>query len=162
MNPRVEIMFNDCFGTHVSESCKPLVKIGLSDGFGTQVLHNDTGPIVLYFGEIFRGEKGERGPQGETGPQGPQGEIGPQGPQGDKGNPGYTPVKGKDYFTAEDVGEIEAYVINEMIGSITTTEKIWVKSTNEAIKYMNEHHTWIEGVIYYTAEEDDTNETQEE
>ena len=49
---------------------------------------------------VFRGEKGEPGPQGEPGaagptgpkgepgPQGPQGEPGPQGPKGDPSDPG--------------------------------------------------------------------------
>ncbi|MDY4181214.1 MAG: hypothetical protein SOY13_06340, partial [Pseudoflavonifractor sp.] len=73
---------------------------------------------------VFKGEKGDRGPQGEkgnTGAQGPQGlkgdkgekgDTGEQGIQGiqgiqglkgDKGNDGYTPQKGVDYFTPEDI-----------------------------------------------------------
>ena len=43
------------------------------------------------------------GPAGEQGPMGPQGE---QGPQGEKGNDGYTPVKGVDYFTEEELKEL--------------------------------------------------------
>lgn len=62
--------------------------------------------------------KGEKGDTGETGAQGPQGEKGdtgetgaqgPQGPQGEKGDtgdPGYTPQRGVDYWTAEDVEAI--------------------------------------------------------
>ncbi|MBO7527026.1 MAG: collagen-like protein [Clostridia bacterium] len=83
-----------------------------------------------------KGDPGERGPQGEVGPQGPQGpqgmqgpkgdtgERGPQGIQGEKGETGatgpqgpagqngadgqdgYTPVKGVDYFTAEDIASL--------------------------------------------------------
>ena len=62
-----------------------------------------------------KGEQGLQGPQGEqgpVGPQGPQGEVGPQGemgPQGEvgpQGEAGYTPVKGADYFTKEDIEEI--------------------------------------------------------
>lgn len=132
-----------------------------------------------------QGPKGNTGPQGPQGPQGIQGFKGDaatitvgivtkgddasvtnSGTQNDavfdfvlpKGDPGYTPIKGEDYFTPEDVGEIESYVINEMIGSITTTEKIWAKSTDEAIKYMNEHHTWASGVVYYTVEETEPEE----
>ena len=44
------------------------------------------------------------GPQGE---KGEQGEVGPQGPQGEKGADGYTPEKGVDYFTEEEINEIK-------------------------------------------------------
>lgn len=37
------------------------------------------------------------GPKGDPGPAGPAGVAGPQG------EPGYTPVKGVDYFTEEDI-----------------------------------------------------------
>lgn len=134
------------------------------------------------------GPKGEQGDIGQTGQKGDKGDAatinvgnvtkgddaqvtnsGTQSnavfdfvlPKGDPGVDGITPIKGKDYFTAQDVGEIEAYVINELIGSITTSDKIWASTTQAAIDYMNEHHTWVEGVIYYTEEEDDT-DTQEE
>lgn len=50
-----------------------------------------------------RGEKGEQGEKGERGEQGLQGEKGEQGEQGEKGDDGYTPVKGVDYFTEEDL-----------------------------------------------------------
>lgn len=83
-------------------------------------------------------------------------------PKGDPGQDGVTPIKGQDYYTAQDVGEIEAYVINELIDSITTTDKIWAKSTQAAIDYMNQHHTWTEGVVYYTAEEDDSTTQEDE
>ncbi len=72
-----------------------------------------------------QGIQGERGLQGEQGIQGIQGEPGPagkdgkdgqdgqQGPQGIQGNPGpkgddgYTPVKGVDYFTADDIASLD-------------------------------------------------------
>ena len=60
------------------------------------------------------GPQGEQGPQGipgEKGEAGPQGEQGPQGIPGEKGEAGYTPVKGIDYFTAEDVEEIRDAVL---------------------------------------------------
>ena len=53
--------------------------------------------------------RGETGPQGPTGPQGetgPQGPTGPQGETGPQGPTGATPVKGTDYFTAEDKAEL--------------------------------------------------------
>ena len=55
------------------------------------------------------GPQGEQGPAGEAGPQGEKGEqgpMGPEGPQGEKGNDGYTPVKGVDYFTEEELKEL--------------------------------------------------------
>ena len=55
------------------------------------------------------GEQGPMGPQGEQGPAGEQGPMGPQGkqgPQGEQGNDGYTPVKGVDYFTEEELKEL--------------------------------------------------------
>lgn len=67
-----------------------------------------------------QGPQGIQGPQGEQGIQGIQGEQGPQGIQGPQGNPGqngtngqdgqdgYTPIKGVDYFTAEEIAEIES------------------------------------------------------
>ena len=47
------------------------------------------------------------GPQGEQGIQGEVGPMGPQGPAGEKGEDGYTPVKGVDYFTEEDLANLK-------------------------------------------------------
>jgi hypothetical protein len=55
------------------------------------------------------GPQGIQGPQGEQGIQGIQGDTGPQGetgPQGPKGDTGYTPIKGTDYFTPEDINSL--------------------------------------------------------
>lgn len=78
-----------------------------------------------------KGDAGPQGPQGLTGPQGPRGETGPagkdgvQGPKGDPGETGmqgpkgdagpagadgYTPMRGVDYWTTEDVAEINAQI----------------------------------------------------
>ena len=78
-----------------------------------------------------KGDKGDTGPQGpkgdtgDTGPQGPKGEkgdtgatgatgaTGPQGPagaDGAAGEDGYTPVRGTDYWTAEDIATIQSYI----------------------------------------------------
>ena len=46
---------------------------------------------------VPQGERGERGEKGE------QGERGEQGKQGKKGADGYTPIRGVDYFTEEDI-----------------------------------------------------------
>ena len=62
-----------------------------------------------------KGEKGEQGEQGEQGPKGEQGEKGEQGPKGEQGEKGEqgpagadgrTPIKGVDYFTADDKAEM--------------------------------------------------------
>lgn len=47
--------------------------------------------------------EGPQGPQGEQGIQGIQGEQGEQGIQGEQGTDGYTPKKGIDYFTENDI-----------------------------------------------------------
>lgn len=57
------------------------------------------------------GEQGQKGDKGDTGNTGPQGEQGPRGYQGEQGAPGYTPVKGIDYFTDEDVEGIVEEVL---------------------------------------------------
>ncbi len=91
---------------------------------GIQGEKGDKGDTGSQGPQGIQGVPGEQGPQGEkgdTGPQGPQGEKGDKGDQGiqgiqgekgDKGDTGaagadgYTPVKGVDYFTAEDKAEL--------------------------------------------------------
>lgn len=55
-----------------------------------------------------KGEQGERGEQGEPGTPGKDGAPGMPGAKGDPGEPGRTPVRGVDYWTAEDRAPIEA------------------------------------------------------
>lgn len=50
-----------------------------------------------------KGDKGDQGEQGPAGADGAQGEVGPEGPAGADG---YTPVKGVDYFTDEDIAAL--------------------------------------------------------
>ena len=69
----------------------------------------DIEAIVARVKEEIEVIQGEQGPQGEVGPQGPAGEqgpMGPEGPAGEKGEDGYTPVKGVDYFTEEELKEL--------------------------------------------------------
>ena len=57
----------------------------------------------------FRGEKGDPGEKGE---------------KGEQGEPGYTPVKGVDYFTSEDIDALEVDLksyVNDCIGALNTT-----------------------------------------
>lgn len=71
-----------------------------------------------------KGDPGEIGPKGETGPQGPAGETGPAGatgpqgeigPQGPAGQDGKTPVRGTDYWTAEDQSAIITEILTHFI-----------------------------------------------
>ena len=56
--------------------------------------------------EELKGDKGDKGDKGE------------QGLQGDKGNDGYTPVKGTDYWTTEDIAEIQSYIDTQIGGAL--------------------------------------------
>ena len=65
-----------------------------------------------------QGNPGSQGPQGEPGPQreqGPKGDTGAQGQKGDTGPAGYTPQRGVDYWTEEDVESIHDYVDQQLI-----------------------------------------------
>ena len=54
----------------------------------------------------LKGDTGEVGPQGPQGIQGPVGPTGAKGDKGDTGEAGYTPQKGIDYFTQEDIASL--------------------------------------------------------
>ena len=41
-----------------------------------------------------------------------------KGDKGDPGNPGYTPVKGTDYWTSEDISEIQSYIDTQIGGAL--------------------------------------------
>lgn len=60
--------------------------------------------------DIMDGVDGAPGADGAQGPEGPQGETGPAGADG------YTPQRGTDYWTAEDIAEIKAYVDDAILG----------------------------------------------
>lgn len=72
----------------------------------------ETGPQGPQGNPGSQGPKGEPGPQGE---QGPKGDTGPQGQKGEAGPAGYTPQRGVDYWTAEDVESIHDYVDQQLI-----------------------------------------------
>ncbi len=79
----------------------------------------DTGP------QGIQGIQGEKGDKGDTGAQGPQGEKGDKGDPftyedftgeqlaGLKGADGYTPVKGVDYFTDEDIASLDIPAVDQ-------------------------------------------------
>lgn len=72
----------------------------------------ETGPQGPQGNPGSQGPKGEPGPQGE---QGPKGDTGPQGQKGEAGPAGYTPQRGVDYWTEEDVESIHDYVGQQLI-----------------------------------------------
>ena len=71
---------------------------------------NDAAADVLRRAEAgeFDGEPGPQGAPGERGEPGEDGAPGMPGAKGDPGEPGRTPVRGVDYWTAEDRAPIEA------------------------------------------------------
>lgn len=59
--------------------------------------------------------KGDKGDKGDTGAPGADGK---DGADGAAGADGYTPVRGTDYWTAEDVAEIQTYIDNQIGGAL--------------------------------------------
>ena len=88
----------------------------------------------------LKGDTGIRGPQGPIGdittvegPQGPQGEPGPMGEQGERG---YTPVRGVDYWTDEDINEFAAYSVsflNEELAKRTQIKPEFANNISECV-----------------------------
>lgn len=62
------------------------------------------------------GPPGAAGPAGPKGEKGDTGETGTRGPRGLQGENGYTPVRGTDYWTPEDIAEIKNYVDEAILG----------------------------------------------
>lgn len=56
--------------------------------------------------------KGDKGDIGATGPQGPKGDT------GEPGQPGYTPIRGVDYWTSEDISVIQSYIDTQIGGAL--------------------------------------------
>ena len=91
------------------------------------------------FNFVFKNLKGDTGEQGPKGVDGitptigsngnwylgdtdtgkpSRGEMGPQGPKGDTGAPGHTPVKGTDYWTADD----QRAIVDDVLAALPTWE----------------------------------------
>ena len=71
------------------------------------------------------GAKGDKGDKGAPGKDGTDGKDGAPGKDGTPGTPGadgapgaagYTPVRGTDYWTADDIAEIKGYVDTAILG----------------------------------------------
>ena len=79
----------------------------------------DTGAAFTYdmfTPEQLAGLKGEKGEKGDAGERGPKGENGVAGTAGADGTNGHTPVRGTDYWTAEDIAAIQGYVEDAILG----------------------------------------------
>ena len=63
-----------------------------------------------------KGDKGEKGDKGDIGAQGEKGDKGDTVEKGDTGDAGYTPVRGTDYWTYEDIAAIKSYVDDAILG----------------------------------------------
>lgn len=77
----------------------------------------------------LKGDKGDKGNKGDKGDKGEQGIQGIQGVKGDKGNDGYTPIKGVDYFTDEDI---------KSLGIDDKVEKIDFNLLSEDVVYLQD------------------------
>ena len=80
--------------TGLSDKGNGVFTLLLSDGSETEEIHTLQG---------VKGDKGNPGQKGE---------------KGEPGNPGYTPVKGTDYWTSEDISEIQSYIDTQIGGAL--------------------------------------------
>ena len=100
---------------------------------------------------LIQGPQGPRGLQGLQGKQGPKGDQGEQGPKGDKGEDGYTPVKGIDYFTEDDINSLNI----PSIEGLATEEHV-----DEQIEIVNDYFkSYMYNNIQYEEIRDEETET---
>lgn len=76
-----------------------------------------------------KGDKGDPGNDGERGLEGPRGK---EGPRGETGEDGYTPVKGVDYFTAEDIASLN---IPDSTSDLTNDSGFITNTVNNLTNY---------------------------
>lgn len=62
--------------------------------------------------------KGDKGDPGEKGADGEPGADGADGKDGTDGVDGYTPVRGTDYWTPDDIKEIQSYIDQQIGGAL--------------------------------------------
>lgn len=93
----------------------------------------DTGEAFTY--DKFTIEQLEklRGPQGKQGIQGEQGLTGDKGDKGDDGASGYTPIKGIDYFTDNEIAEIKKNLQEEVNTQINEAKEQLTNIEEEGI-----------------------------
>lgn len=75
-------------------------------------VQNIVSTYVTEHKEELKGEKGDKGEPGKDG------EPGEPGMDGAPGADGYTPVKGTDYWTVDDIAEIQSYIDNKIGGAL--------------------------------------------
>lgn len=63
-----------------------------------------------------KGDKGDQGEKGDTGDKGDTGATGAAGADGKDGADGYTPQRGTDYWTDDDIAAIKSYVDAAILG----------------------------------------------
>lgn len=92
------------------------VEAGLFVMIVSDVADEDNAKLYVKGEEAFTYVCDMSGMEGIQGPQGEKGETGAAGADGANGEDGYTPVKGTDYFTEED--------IEEMVQAVLDTKKV--------------------------------------
>lgn len=102
--------------------------------------------------------RGEQGPQGEQGIQGIPGEQGPRGLQGEAGQNGKTPKKYEDYFTEEDINELNTKYIKKYILLISVNTVAPTENFSCGDKYYNS----VDNVIYTAIDENNWSDASEE
>ena len=88
-----------------------------------------------------------------------EGIEGPQGPQGEKGADGYTPVKGVDYFTQEELNEL-LYDDSELRGMFIVDEPYMTTYNNRPYVFACGRSIVVEGIndeVVITFAKNDTN-----
>ena len=89
---------------------------------GPEGPRGETGPQGEKGPKGDTGPQGDKGEPGEQGPQGEQGPVGPAGPQGETGPAGYTPVRGTDYWTADD----QQAIVDDVLAALPAAEGVSV------------------------------------
>lgn len=126
------------------ESAEPIELAVVDDAIGWKREHETTWTTLVNLADL-KGDKGDKGDTGATGPQGEKGDTGATGAKGDKGDKGdkgatgakgdkgdtgpqgpagadgHTPVKGTDYWTAEDKAAIVQDVLNALPAAETAS-----------------------------------------
>lgn len=117
--------FDGSNGKDGVDGISPMAKIVQTSTGATITITDKNGTTISTITNGAKGEQGIQGlqgPKGDTGDKGDKGEKGEQGVQGvqgEQGQAGYTPVRGVDYWTEQDVNTIQGY-IDEQLGDIET------------------------------------------
>ena len=90
------------------------------------------------------GGRGLKGETGSTGPQGPQGIQGEKGDKGDTGEDGYTPIKGVDYFTQEDIASLN---IPTKVSDLTNDLNFIDNTVNNLTNYYTSTNTYTKSEV---------------